>query len=60
MSAKLKSSDKKIKFHIFENRLNPDESFIECLCCGAKASYSEGVDLTIRAPRKESDMVRDA
>jgi hypothetical protein len=49
----------KVKFRIFDNRLKPDDSFIECLCCGAKASFSEGVDMTIRAPRKESDLVRD-
>jgi len=49
-----------VKFKIFENRLNPDESFIECLCCGAKAMFNEGVDMTIRGPRKESDLVRDA
>ena len=49
-----------VKFRLFDNRLNPDESYIECLCCGAKAMFNEGVDMTVRAPRKESDLVKDA
>lgn len=56
----VKKKDPKIKFKIFDNRLNPDESYIECLCCGAKAFFDEGVDMTIRGPRKVSDLVRDA
>jgi hypothetical protein len=55
-----KKTDPEVKFRLFENRLKPDESYIECLCCGAKAMFSEGVDMTIRGPRKESDLVRDA
>lgn len=47
------------KFRIFDNRFNPDESFCECLLCGNKAKFSEAVDMIIRAPRKDSDLVKD-
>lgn len=47
------------RFRIFDNRINPDESYVECLECGNKASFSEEVDMIIRAPRKESDLVKD-
>lgn len=55
-----KSIEGKPKFRIFDNRLNPDDSYCECLLCGNKAKFSEAVDMIIRAPRKESDLVRDA
>lgn len=54
-----KRSDGKPKFRIFENRLNPDESYCECMLCGNKALFSEEVEMVIRAPRKESDLVKD-
>jgi len=50
--------NKNPKFRIFDNRINPDESFVECCSCGAKCKMSEDVEMTIRAPRKPSDMVK--
>lgn len=50
----------KPKFRIFDNRMNPDESYVECCTCGAKCSMDEDVELIVRAPRKPSDMVNDA
>jgi len=48
------------KFRIFENRVDPDESYVECCQCGTRCRLNEsGVEITIRAPRKPSDMVRD-
>jgi len=51
--------DAGVKFKIFDNRVNPDESFVKCLSCGEKACFTDAVDFTIRAPRKSSDLVKD-